>query len=267
MLKRSRATLATMLFVLGFAILISALTSSPSFQDCYATTNKDEAKREQQSTVLIIVYGPWHVLRCEAVSLNENNGAVTAVATLGIAAFTLILWLATNRQALLTAQIIALTREEFLASHRPLLIVHSIRILESDHSKRPDDQPLRVQFGVINAGTSAGTVTGSAVYLHVLYRIDRPYLLELVPNNIIPPRRFDVGAADNRVEVAFDRDGYGTFVNNPDKTPYLSGYIVYEDGRGHARTTFFCRQFERFPESNIDGRFVPVDDPDCERTY
>jgi hypothetical protein len=266
MLKRSRATLATMLFVLGFAILISALTSSPSFQDCYATANKDEAKKEQQSTVSIIVNRPWHTLRCEAVSLNENNGAVTAAATLAIAGFTLILWLATTRQAFLTNKIIALTREEFLASHRPLLVVHSIRILESDQSKRPDDQPLRVQFGVINAGTSAGTVMGSAAYLHVLPRIDRPYLPELTRNNIIPLRRFDVGATDT-IEVASDRYGYGNFVNNPDKTPYLSGYIVYEDGRGHARTTFFCRRFERFPESNIDGRFVPVDDPDCERTY
>jgi hypothetical protein len=267
MLKRSRATLATMLFVLGSGILISALTSSPSFQDCYATANKDEAKKEQQSTVSVIVNGPWHMLRCEAVSLDENNGAVTAAATLAIAGFTLILWLATTRQAFLTSDIIGLTREEFPASHRPLLVVHSIRILETDPSKLPDDQPLRVQFGVINAGTSAGTVTGSAVYLDVTSRIDRRYLPEMVPNNIISLRRFDVGATDNRVEVTSDRYGYANFIGNRNKTPYLSGFIVYKDGRGHSRTTFFCRQFERFPESNIDGRFVPVDDPDSERTY
>jgi hypothetical protein len=265
MLRRSHVILATV-FVLGVVALVCTLTFSPSFKKCHAAVDQNSAKGEEQSAIPV---GVWHVVQCEAVSLNENNGAVTAVATLGIAAFTLILWLATSRQAFLTSEIIGLTREEFLASHRPLLVVHSLRILEIDPSRLPDDQPLRVQFGVINAGTSAGTVTGSAVYLDVLPRIDRPYLPELPPNKtpIIPLRRFDVGATDNRVEVTSDRYGYGNFVNNPDKTPYLSGWIVYEDGRGHARTTFFCRQFNRFPESNIDGRFVPVDDPDCEKTY
>lgn len=260
MLRRSHAILATVLFVLGVAALVWALTFSPSFQNCHVATDQNNARREQQSAIPV---GVWHIVRCEAVSLNENNGAVTAVATLAIAGFTLILWLATSRQARLTSDTIALTREDFLASHRPLLVVHSARVLEADQSKSPDDQPLRVEFGVINAGTSAATVTGSAVYLDILYPIDRPYLPR---NDRIWPRRYVVGATDT-ITVETDRYGYGNFIGNRNKIPYLSGWIVYEDSRGHARTTYFCRQFNRFPESNIDGRFVPVDDPDCEKTY
>jgi hypothetical protein len=263
MLGRSHAILATVLFVLGVAALVWALTFSTSFQNCHAAADQNNAKKEQQSAIPV---GVWHIVRCEAVSLNENNGAVTAVATLAIAGFTLILWLATSRQARLTGDTIALAREEFLASHRPLLVVHSARVLDADQSKSPDDQPLRVEFSVINAGTSAGTAMGSAVYLDVRYPIDRPYLPRLPRNDRISPRPYGVGATDT-ITVETDRYGYGNFVGNPAKIPYLSGWIVYEDRRGHARTTYFCRQFNRFPGSNIDGRFVPVDDPDCEKTY
>ncbi|MGA7264632.1 MAG: hypothetical protein WA709_04320 [Stellaceae bacterium] len=85
-------------------------------------------------------------------------------------------------------------------------------------------------------------------------------------NDRISRRPFAVGATDT-VTVETDRYGYGNFIGYPAKIPYLSGWVVYEDRRGHARTTYFCRQFNRFPGSNIDGRFVPVYDPDCEKTY
>lgn len=264
-----RALIAIPLAIVALAVIDISSWLIPCAVYPIGGSDGDQQKKDQQSYETCpyqngIVAAGFRLL---GRGILDTGLDWTAGATLALAVATIFVALATRSQAKLAREQIVLGREEFLTAHRPLLVVHSIRILEMDQRRLPDDQPLRVQFGVINAGTSAGTVTGSAVYLHVLYRIDRPHLLELVPNNIIRPRRFDVGAADNRIEVASDRDGYGNFVNNPGKTPYLSGYIVYEDGRGHARTTFFCRQFERFPESNIDGRFVPVDDPDCERIY
>ena len=53
-----------------------------------------------------------------------------------------------------------------------------------------------------------------------------------------------------------------TFADETGKILYLSGWVVYEDGRRHVRTTYFCREY--LPMS---GRFAPVDDPDCEKTY
>jgi hypothetical protein len=264
-----RALIAIPLAVVVLALIDVGSWLIPCAVYPIAESRGDQQKKEQQTYETCPFRGGVVTAGFRLLGRGVVDSGLdwTAGATLALAVATIFVAIATRSQARLAREQIALGREEFLTAHRPLLVVHSIRVLESDHSKQPDDQPLRVQFGVINAGTSVGTVTGSAVYLHVVPRIDRPYLPELTPNNIIPLRRFDVGATDNRIEVASDRHGYGNFVNNPGKTPYLSGYIVYKDGRGHSRTTFFCRQFERFPESNIDGRFVPVDDPDCERTY
>ncbi len=199
---------------------------------------------------------------CVIDFLQTYNGAVTAVATAFIAIFTVVLASVTGRQARLARESIALARDEFLASHRPELKIHSIRILDSDQSVSPDAQPVTVEFGIINAGTSAAHVTGSAVYLQYLWDEDRPYLPDLATNDLIVPQRYDVGAT-NTCKVSTDRWGGLNRVNeeNP-KTLYLSGWVVYGDGSGRARTTFFCRQCE--PDQTS---FTLVSDPDCNWTY
>jgi hypothetical protein len=58
--------------------------------------------------------------------LQSYGAAVTAIATVFIAIFTIVLAIVTNRQARLTRKSIDLARDEFLASHRPKIIVHSI---------------------------------------------------------------------------------------------------------------------------------------------
>jgi hypothetical protein len=122
---------------------------------------------------------------------------------------------------------------------------------------------------VINAGTSAGSVTGSAVHLPYRPQTDGPHLPDLAKNDIIYLRRYDVGSTDNAIPVSTDRRGGLNHVNATEtgKMLYFSGWVVYEDERGYARTTYFCRQFSRFPGSNVDGRFIPIDDPECEKTY
>jgi hypothetical protein len=186
-----------------------------------------------------------------------------------LALVTTILALATAVLAYASFRGIALTRDEFLASHRPLLDIYAIRLLESDQSRPPDDQPLQAKFAVINAGTSAGRVTGSAVYLEYLPQTDMPRLPDLERNDVIYLRRYDVGSSDNAIPISSDRWGGGNHVNatKTGKILYFSGWVAYKDERGYARTTYFCRQFSRFPNSNVDGRFVPVDDPECEKTY
>ena len=270
MSARSRALIAALGFVIAVAALMTALAVSPVYQQCYAEAEKENGNENGNAPNRVKRHIAWQFLRCEAVSLNKNNGAVTAIATLAIAAFTLVLWLATSKQARLTAKTarlveeqIKLAREEFIASHRPLMAVHAVRLLDLDSARAPHEQPLRAEFRVINAGTSACRVTGSAVYLDILPELDRPYLPELPPNGLVPARRYDVGTTDNVLARTTDIRGADLFFGTDGRPAYLSGWIVYEDNAGSTRTTFFCRQCtDRFKR-----QFVPIDDPDCERTY
>lgn len=159
----------------------------------------------------------------------------------------------------------------YLANTR--LPTFSVRIDNAQISELTEcSVPIGVDWAVlavINAGTSAGSVTGSAVHLQYLPQTDGPHLPDLAKNDIIYLRRYDVGSSDNAIPVSTDRWGGLNHVNATvtGKMLYFSGWVVYEDERGYARTTYFCRQFSRFPGSNVDGRFIPIDDPECEKTY
>jgi hypothetical protein len=75
----------------------------------------------------------------------------------------------------------------------------------------------------------------------------------------------DVGASDNAIEVTSAKWRFGDLIRSATAGEHLclAGWVVYEDGRHRARTTFFCRRYTH----GLDKRFVPVDDPDYEKTY
>src|SRR6267154_4374112 len=98
---------------------------SPSYKQCdahekqYAATEKARNSQEERARRFVI---------CEGAFVDANREAITAAATVAIAAFTLVLWLATSRQARLTAQTIALARDEFNATHRPRIRVRHVTL-------------------------------------------------------------------------------------------------------------------------------------------
>ena len=167
---------------------------------------------------------------------------------------------ATIRATLAAQNALKLGRDEFIASHRPEMKIHSLRILPFESLIPPEKQLLRVEFIIINAGTGGATVTQSAVYLE--YRPDPPYIPDLVKNGIIGQRHYPVGDV-NRMWVSADSSSRELHTNRPEGWfLYLSGWLDYEDGTGNTRSTFFCRKFDRALE-----RFTPVDDPECNCTY
>jgi hypothetical protein len=197
---------------------------------------------------------------------DEHGGALTAVATIAIAWFTLSLRDATAEQGRLTQQSIDLTRAEFelaraefIASHRPQLKIHFVRIVSGGRMRRPIvDQPIRVKFEIINIGTSEATVLKSAVYLAYSTQFDLPSLPDVPRNDVIEPdRRFYEGMSGT-CEVSSDpwrADQHGGLL-------YLYGWIAYRDAMDNPRTTYFCPY-----QADAIGSFPPVDDPDCEQTY
>ena len=96
--KRLRAFFAAALFAFGASVIMWAGSYSPSFRDCNlggetGTTHDRPSGFDQAVAGPIGGLGQrvWLFTRCEAVFLNENNGAVTALATLAVAIFTYIL--------------------------------------------------------------------------------------------------------------------------------------------------------------------------------
>ena len=147
-----------------------------------------------------------------------------------------------------------------------------MRLLPPVQDKPPNDQPLRVQFAVINAGTGSGWVTGSAVHLQYLFEFEKPHLPELLENGVIARRHYGVGASDNSVIVQSDRQGWLNHEeatadhlgesHRPVKTLYFSGWLTYGEASGHVRTTYFRRIWSYHEEC-----FIPSADPDDEKTY
>jgi hypothetical protein len=86
-------------------------------------------------------------------SLEKYNGSVTAVSTVFIGVFTWVLAKVTGRQARLTREALALARDEFIATHRPRVIVRVI------HWPTPDlFYPPYIEVVIVNIGEGRAIV-------------------------------------------------------------------------------------------------------------
>jgi hypothetical protein len=106
-----------------FLVFLSLLTTafvagersfSPTFQGCVQgneQSNKENATEENPSTFggTISAYGS-----CSAEFIEKHDGAITALATIIIAAFTGTLWVATSRQAQLTKEALIADKSAFV---------------------------------------------------------------------------------------------------------------------------------------------------------
>jgi hypothetical protein len=100
------ATTAVSLFLLFIAL---ERGFSSSFEACI---NHEGEKTAEEHSGLGSTVGAY--VHCTGSFIDNNNGGITALATLVIAAFTATLWLATSRQA-------ELTKEAFIADRRAFI--------------------------------------------------------------------------------------------------------------------------------------------------
>jgi hypothetical protein len=181
------------------------------------------------------------------------NGAVTAVSTVFIAVFTIVLAWVTNRQARLTRQAIALARQDFTATHRPRIIVRSIQ----GPFHRPDDVQF-VRINVINIGPSAAIIQELGCDLaRRKGKLWRAPGADGSPKTIDPirlisgeRRTFEVPAKTAYTEAEIFADAIDA------EEICAFGAIRYRDDNGIMRDTGFFRIYD--PKSE---RFVPSNDP------
>jgi hypothetical protein len=108
-LHRSWLVLVTTVVVLLVLFIGLARGFSSSFKACINHEAEQIAKEPAQGGAIVGVYA-----HCTGAFIDDNNGGITALAALVIAAFTATLWLATSRQA-------ELTKEAFIADRRAFI--------------------------------------------------------------------------------------------------------------------------------------------------
>ena len=149
---------------------------------------------------------------------------------------------------------VELAREEFNATHRPEIIVHSA--IEATAVMRGNGKAIAASFTYFNKGNvPAQNVAICAVIVPMRFRhelqerIVAP-LLRQQPSGPIAagrPHTFEV-----RSEIAFERADYGTqdasgAHANPEATVYCLGTISYDDSAGVTRQTGFCWRWDPPP--------------------
>ncbi len=121
MVKQIAFMLVTVAVFITAFVLIER-TFSPNFQQCIAThtDNKNDGTAKKNLSPLGTTVTSY--VQCSGDFLAENGEAITALATIIIAAFTCTLWVATSRQA-------KLTREAFVADKRAFVFASGINAL------------------------------------------------------------------------------------------------------------------------------------------
>src|SRR6185312_2043492 len=122
----------TLFFIL---MLVFVVHQSQEFSNCIHDGKNAEYYKDVNKSVPVL-HNFFEVNRrrvsvysgCVGIFIDKNNGPLTAIATIAVAAFTLVLWIATSRQARLTRESIALSNRTFIATHRPRLRVRRISL-------------------------------------------------------------------------------------------------------------------------------------------
>ena len=123
-----------------------------------------------------------------------------------------------------------------------------------------EEQFVAVDFSIVNAGTSTGSITGSAAYIGAFSSDEWLNPNDYERNQVIPNQRFLTGAT-NRYKVISNTVDLATAYANGDSQVRLFGYVVYEDDVGNPRTTYFCRLHDRDSD-----RFLRPENSDYDST-
>lgn len=163
-------------------------------------------------------------------------------------------------QGWLTRNVIGLAREEFVASHRPKIILRNVSVIEEDGVDK-------ILYSLVNIGESKATIVNSWILGEFIIRgevirnmrcagHDDLGNVELAPGEnrdfiyVVPT---DVGAS---LYMKLGRDAIRMTLYK-DADFYFAGSIRYADDLGNIRTSVFRRKFD-------NGGFYRTDDPDHE---
>jgi hypothetical protein len=174
--------------------------------------------------------------------LEHYSEAITALATVVIAVYTVVLAWTSSRQSKLIASQVRLAREEFIATHRPQLRLS--RFYLSNPIMSQGERP-SIIFMIQNVGLSVARVTEIRSVSIVLGIEDQ------FPKNMGIPfsEKFTTRLESGQSEifpvngtVPLEDEDRG-WVPQGKKNLYCLGVVVYLDELGNRRETGFCRRY------------------------
>jgi hypothetical protein len=239
-------------FVLGYVYAIALASLSPP----KTAANYIAQKQTNQSSASINYCGfkcAWHWVFPDSISL-----------------FNLLLVVFTALLAVVAYKQVRLARDEFIATHRPKIIVHAVEISRDDGGEGAEEKigasviyfnvgDTPAQIVAINAKISryrlplqSGLGVGIGIRLTPLpvpkdRIVGGPHFIAIFSAHTFENERFVLKAAQD---------------NGRDGACMCIGQIVYEDGRGVRRETGFCRRLDV-----KDERWTKIDNPEYEYAY
>jgi hypothetical protein len=248
--------------IVGVALVSFLFVSgSTTFQICldqdtyrYSGHAAKESPSGLFSVMIQYILNRWN---CTGLFIDENDGGITAIATLLIAIFTITLWLTSRAQLRELNRQVLLQSEEFTATHSPKIIVRVVEL-----AKFSRDEHAEWRIIVTNGGETDAIITDvGGVFLRVqidkwISPEDRTFARLISPAIILAPgeRQIFTGISEETWEVSAVMS-----VEDSLSYLYLIGEIHYCDRYMRKRQTGYIRRFD--PESK---RCLRVDDPDYE---
>jgi hypothetical protein len=199
--------------------------------------------------------------------LDDHNGAVAAVAGLIVAGFTFALWRSTRRMQEITAATLDHLRAEFLATHRPQIIVRMGWLVPQSNPSDDVNSHYVVTYQLVNVGTSlAQLVSLSVGEVWDTLADPKPISVDLSGDEIDRSASTTVLTPGEKLPQlhlgSVSKERYFPGIYMAERYEYVFfGQIVYEDANHTRRETGFCRRYDAKRK-----RFVRVDDPDYEYT-
>jgi hypothetical protein len=125
--RQSRGTWS--LGIIGIVLLGWLVNISPTFKECVREHKNDSAYKALKEDPGII-HGMSLRTELHAVCVEnwteKYEGAIGALATLAIAAFTVMLWRSTDKLWKAGEQQISIVRADFISTHRPRIVVRGL---------------------------------------------------------------------------------------------------------------------------------------------
>ncbi len=160
-----------------------------------------------------------------------------------------LLWLYTRKAANAAKKSIDLAREEFIATHRPKLRVHTVFWI--------GDQ---IECTVGNIGESTATIKARSLAAKIL----KEPLHGILPygESLLGEKTIECGVSITQ-QLPFDTEKtFDAVLPNRNEALHFFGYIDYSDSNGILRRVAFCRRY------NIETQnFTVVQNEDYEYSY